>query len=246
MQSSTPLLLLGSATALQVPSRLSPPTAAARVAAPVLIEESFKDRYDRAAAQMRGKEVSTGIVGGAVLGGLLAGPFGAMWGSQIGASVGAAKSEARYQKEVLERAGLGEEVRASLASIAADLAEMEEALARTRDAEASQLRLQAGFEGAVAEKYAEAEQLLRGGSEDAARAALHARQELQAKARVAALEAEEARLRVASCEASVQQLQLRAKKVEAIVSRSMRAAGMAADPGPADDPLLEKFRRLSD
>mmetsp|Transcript_46902 Transcript_46902/g.155484 ORF Transcript_46902/g.155484 Transcript_46902/m.155484 type:complete len:235 (-) Transcript_46902:139-843(-) len=228
-----PILLLFSLT----PPQLPPHRAASRTS--------------RAAAPRAVDDESKGALGGAVLGGLIAGPFGALWGASLGSSMGAAGRERREEEARLAAMGLDREAVRLAAALAAELAEAEASVSACEEAERSQSNLGERLAAVATEQYAAAEEKLRAGDEESARALLVERQETQAKAARADAELQEARDRTLSVRRAVSVLSTRAAELEASLDQAAARKAVGSGPvagaveaAPPEDPLLARFKDL--
>ncbi|XRA99192.1 hypothetical protein NFJ02_06g128910 [Pycnococcus provasolii] len=206
-----------------------------------------------------GNEDVKGVLGGAVLGGLIAGPFGAILGSQIGGSMGANKKFNRQVQDAeeneLRRMGVTREQVEQAQELANDLADAEDA-ARVLALDADRLNTDVNNLKLIADQaYADAEEAVKTGDDDAARSHLGRRAEANRRLQGMESDADDARRRADQARRGVDQLaeavriferQIMAQKADAaqerIRSATEKASGITMQPDEEEDPLLKKFR----
>ncbi|GHP04121.1 hypothetical protein PPROV_000287500 [Pycnococcus provasolii] len=246
---TTPRRIMAAAPQLRAPSWRSP------LRAPSLLVRRASNKSPGGG----GNEDVKGVLGGAVLGGLIAGPFGAILGSQIGGSMGANKKFNRQVQDAeeneLRRMGVTREQVEQAQELANDLADAEDA-ARVLALDADRLNTDVNNLKLIADQaYADAEEAVKTGDDDAARSHLGRRAEANRRLQGMESDADDARRRADQARRGVDQLaeavriferQIMAQKADAaqerIRSATEKASGITMQPDEEEDPLLKKFR----
>lgn len=221
----------------------------------LFMSEKFnRDLEERSLKRARQRGGPAGsVAAGAILGGIMGGPFGALFGAQIGANLGLTSSLDKARKEEMERMGITQKMLDAAEEVGLALQQSLEGVDATKESLSTQQSLARRIEQEVTELYEKAQEALRSGDEEKARALLLRRTCSQEKLRTVLKACVDEKKRLETMEQNVSVLQQRALEVEALLSRTVGAkarqdsAAMTGDFDFSirnDDPLLQKFRDM--
>jgi hypothetical protein len=210
--------------------------------------DEWEDLAERRALE-RGGSSSGGGVGetaaGAIMGGLLLGPFGALWGASVGANMGAKNSYTRAKQEELQKMGLSNEILEMARDVAQSLDTSERALESCQDSLQTLQKLARTQDQRCTTLYDKAKELLASNDEEAARAKLLERTQIQEKTKDTLLKCVNEKKRVEQMKDNIEKLEERAAEIQALVSRTVSAKTTSSINDLSlsrQDPLLDKFR----
>eukprot|EP00316_Scyphosphaera_apsteinii_P009025 CAMPEP_0119326434 /NCGR_PEP_ID=MMETSP1333-20130426/68389_1 /TAXON_ID=418940 /ORGANISM="Scyphosphaera apsteinii, Strain RCC1455" /LENGTH=243 /DNA_ID=CAMNT_0007334743 /DNA_START=29 /DNA_END=760 /DNA_ORIENTATION=- len=229
-------------------------TGGASLAAPAIRVYMPRVYMPRTAMKLPFDDLPTGTgatVGGAVLGGLLAGPFGAIFGSQIGGAIG----QNRQKEKQLAQLGITREVLQGASDCVRDLGQAEEDALLVQRSIESQQQLLLQLDDLATEAYDAAAAALQAGDEATARRKLEEKQRILSKQDAAESDLGRAREQLRQAKHIVQKLEVRAKRIEAMLEQKLSAGNQPISGGatldaelaklePPEDPLESKFRDL--
>ncbi len=218
------------------------------------VDEEWEDLAEQRAMEKRQRKGGSGdglgeTAAGAVLGGLLLGPFGALWGASVGANFGSSRSYERAKKEELQRMGLNDDILEMARDVAMSLETSERGLNACQDSLRTLQQLATTQESRCQTLHAQAKDLLLNNDEEAARAKLLERTQLQDKLKQTLTKCAQEKKRVDQMRDNVDKLQERAAEIQALVSRTVSAktnSNINMNTNSLslsnEDPLLAKFK----